>query len=48
MGYLLASVSGFFGTIWWTALIASVSFCAGIAMSSRVKSFLRCGDCDRG
>ena len=39
----LASVSGFFGTIWWTALIAALSFCAGVALSARVKSFLNRG-----
>jgi len=40
---VLASLSGFFGTIWWTALIAAVSFAAGVAMSSYIKSFLNRG-----
>lgn len=41
--FVLASLSGFFGTIWWTALIAAVSFVTGVAMSSYVKSFLNRG-----
>ena len=40
---VLASLSGFFGTIWWTALIAAVSFAAGVAMSAHIKRFLNRG-----
>ena len=40
---VLASLSGFFGNIWWTALVAAVSFGAGIAMSAHIKSFLNRG-----
>jgi hypothetical protein len=40
---LLADVSSFFGTMWWTALIATVSFAAGVAMSSYIKAFLNRG-----
>lgn len=37
---ILASLSGFFGTIWWTALVAVVSFALGVGMSARIKAFL--------
>ena len=37
---LVASISGFLGTIWWTALVAVVSAGAGVYFSSYVKSLL--------
>jgi hypothetical protein len=40
---IIASIESFLGTMWWTALVAAVSFAAGVALSSYIKAFLNRG-----